>query len=104
MVAILSMSSSSFSKDCKEVISAMKALGMSGDVSCNTSLVDGGVEQGCRVVLASSNETKDVASLWLRIRQIHNVTCAHAKIEKDAVSGCILDIIRPSLCPGKQQC
>lgn len=97
MVAVLSFSSADFSPRCEEVVEAMRRAGLSGDVTPNRTLVDGGEEQGCRVVLAG--EKKEVEALWKGVREKCNLTCGHAKIEKTE-SGCILDVLRPSLCPG----
>lgn len=79
----------------------MLVLGIRGDVTPNQTVTDSGLEQGCRAVLASRDEKRDTAQLWQRIRARHNVACAHAKIERDVESGCVLDVLRPSQCPGE---
>lgn len=100
MVATLSLSASDFSSDCREVVMHMRLLGLMGDVTPNTTIIDGEIERGCRATLVSKYELKDVKTLWTKLESIYNLTCAHVKIESDTKSGCVLDVIRPSCCPG----
>lgn len=100
MVATLSLSASDFSSDCREVVMYMRLLGFTGDVTTNTTIIDGGIERGCRAILASKNELEDVKTLWTKLKSSYDLTCAHVKIETDTKSGCVLDVIRPSSCPG----
>lgn len=100
MVATLSVSSHDFTPTCAEVTSLMKTLGINGDVTANTTVLDGLVEVGCRVRIASSSPKRDAATLWQRMRDRHALTCAHLSVGGDIQSGCVLDVLRPSLCPG----
>jgi hypothetical protein len=103
VVAVLSLSGPRLSADCREVVQSMRDLGISGDVTCNTTLLDGAVERGCRAVVAGDRPLGSVKLLWEAVRAPHGLTCAHVKVESDAVSGCVLDVLRPSACPGKQR-
>ena len=55
MVAVLSISGSNIMNDCSEVILLMKTLGINGDVTSNKTILDGNLENGCRIYVASKN-------------------------------------------------
>lgn len=99
MVAILSLSGPTLAS-CESVVEAMRAMGISGDVTSNVSVVDGAPEPGCRVLVASRHAREQSRRLWTAMRAHHDLTCAHVSLEGDRTSGCVLDVFRPSLCPG----
>ena len=101
MPAHLSVSGPGLSRGCTEVVRAMRDLGVCGDVTPNISVVDGNYERGCRVVVASQPHARHAQDLWETLRTRHALTCAHVRIGDDPTSGCVLDVFRPSACPGK---
>ena len=78
----------------------MKTSGICGDVTENVTIVDNNVELGCRIVLASENAKIHVERIWNHVSKESNLTCAHVT-EGEVTSGCVLDFISPSKCPGK---
>ena len=98
MVVTLSLSGAKMN-GCEEVISKMLALGISGDATLNTTVLDGVLEQGCRVRVASQPQKEHAKRLWEAIRTRCELTCGHVSID-DATNGCALDVFRPSACPG----
>lgn len=103
MVATLSVSGPQLHVDCSNVMRAMKSLGIAGDVTPNRTLVDGDEEPGCRVVIASRPSKEHAARLWERLRTECELTCAHLSVRDDVSEGCVLDVLRPSRCPGRVQ-
>ena len=75
--------------------------GICGDVTNNVTVVDDVIETGCRVVVASAPAKVYVEKIWNHISRESNLTCAHVT-EGEISSGCVLDFIRTSKCPGKQ--
>ena len=100
MVATLSISGS-LERDCSNVVDAMRSLGIAGDVTPNQTILDGGVENGCRIVVASRPYREKAERLWDKLRQECKLTCAHVSVREDAEEGCVMDVFRPSLCPGR---
>jgi hypothetical protein len=98
MVGVLSISGN-ISTDCDEVIYLMKKLGINGDVTCNKTILDGNVENGCRIRIASSY-MEHTKLLWKTIQENLGLTCAHVNIS-ESKDGCVFDVFRESLCPGK---
>lgn len=97
----LSVSGDMLERDCGNVLEALCRLGINGDVTPNRTILDGMVEHGCRVVLASRKK-EDVKRLWTDLRKRCALTCAHVRLqESDVMEGCVLDAIAPSKCPGK---
>lgn len=103
MVGTLSVSGQKIAEDCSNVISAMSALGIAGDVTPNLTLVDGSRERGCRVVIATRPSKEHAGRLWERLRTECELTCAHLSVRDDVSEGCVLDVLRPSRCPGRAQ-
>ena len=102
MVAILSLSGSQLSSNCKEVLLHMKLLGISGDVTCNATLLDDRIENGCRVVVASNPAEANAKRLWDALYERFSLSCAHVVVQEDVKSGCVWDVFRSSRCPGKK--
>ena len=106
MVATLSVSGRGLSKDCLGVVSVMRQLRIAGDVTPNTSLVEGGAgegEAGCRVVLSSRPSKVHALRLWQRLADDFELTCAHVSLRDDDVvaEGCVHDVLRDSSCPAR---
>ena len=85
--------------DCKDVVETMKKLGIMGDVTPNVTVVDGGIENGCRINIASRPHMDNLKTLWVNLQEQFTLGCAHVKIG-ELQSGCILDFMRKSECPG----
>ena len=99
MPVTLSLSGTRLASHCDEVVSTMLALGINGDVTRNVSVVDGAVENGCRVLVASKDAKGDAKRLWDAVSTRARLQCAHVSGE-ERFSGCVLDVYRPSLCSG----
>ena len=99
MVAILSVSGQ-IDSSCTNIIKSMTKLNLCGDVTPNKSIYNQVVENGCRVILVSKTEKKDVEKLWNHIKDTHNFTCAHVEF-KNYTSGCVFDVFSPSKCPSQ---
>jgi hypothetical protein len=85
---------------CEEVANMMSQLGVNGDVSANTTSIDGFLEPGCRIMVASKDSRADVYRLWTAVQTRFDLTCAHTAITHHE-NGCIFDVFRKSTCPGK---
>lgn len=103
MVTTLSISSTYFSDDCNEIIAQMKRLGFIGDVSCNKTIIDNKVENGCRVMVTGEQSKHHAKLLWFQLKSIYNLSCAHVKVEHKNESGCVFDVFRESDCPGNRK-
>ena len=100
MSTIFSLSSSHFSPNCNEVVKLLRAMGASGDVTVNRTVLSGGQEEvGCRVVLSDYSEDH-ARAFWARARALPGVQCAHAALGQRARSGCVFDVLAPTRCPG----
>jgi hypothetical protein len=100
MVAHLAISSPLVASDCSDVIRMMKKLGISGDVTPNVTILDGDLENGCKIVVASAPHREKARILWDALRTPLGLTCAHVRVES-RVEGCVLDVFRPSACTGQ---
>lgn len=102
MVGILSISGPHVSPECAEVVLAMRRCGINGDVTRNTTVLDGKVENGCRVLVASEPVRENTWKLWQTLQRRCDLCCAHVELNGGNLqSGCVFDVYRPSACPGK---
>ncbi len=99
MVGILSISGN-LSSNCDEVILLMKTLCINGDVTPNKTIIDGNIENGCRIYVSSKDIYKNTKLLWKNISNNYGLTCAHVKFSEHQ-DGCVFDVFRKSQCPGK---
>jgi len=99
MRAVLSVSGPSLSSDCREVVSAMRRLGIHGDVSSNVTVIDGDVEPGCRATIVTKPVKQSSKKLWQTLLADMAFTCAHVEIISHE-DGCVFDVFRKSACPG----
>lgn len=98
MSAVVSLSSSEFSSDCKEVMTLMRRLHIAGDVTHNRTLTETNQEErGCRIVLSDFSR-QNAERFWRHARRLPGVRCAHVTLEHHE-RGCSYDIFAPSLCP-----
>ncbi len=97
MVGILSISGDKISENCCEVILLMKSLGINGDITPNKTILDGNIENGCRIYIASKSK-ENTRVLWNSIANSMGVSCAHVKFSEHQ-DGCVFDVFRESLCP-----
>ena len=99
MPLVLSVSGTSIDADCRNVVDVMKRIGVSGDVTTNTSVHKKVAEPGCRIlVLGDSASCKQ---LWLALAKDLNLACAHVSDTVRQTSGCVHDVFAPSACPDK---
>ena len=82
--------------DCVKMAKFLGAQGFYTSVAVNTS-AEPDIEYGCRLT-QSMTEKKEVESLWTTLKDEYDLECAHIRIG-DQFDGCILDFLRPSLCP-----
>ena len=99
MVVTLSVSGRGLRSDCGDVVEMMRQSGICGDVTCNATVLDGAIEPGCRINVVTRGGAE---RLWGLLQRSANLTCAHVRTTSDDPSGCVLDVFRPSLCPGKK--
>ena len=85
-------------KNCDEIAHIMKDMYMNGNVSNNTTVIDGDIETGCTVLLCSRPVKENAHKLWKRLNVVYNLTCAHVEIEHSE-RGCVYDVYRESNCP-----
>lgn len=100
MVAILSVSGGMLDSQCQNVVMAMKVLNIVGDVTPNVSVYNQFIENGCRILIAGKTAEEDTKKLWYHIRDVQQLSCAHAEFSKYE-SGCVFDVFAPSKCPSK---
>ena len=99
MVATVSLSGATLGDKCEAVITAMRTLGICGDVTANVSVDPGGnLEPGCRVLIASKPNDRHVRRLWEHLRERTLLNCAHVRVE-ECKSGCYYDVYGASRCP-----
>ena len=101
VTAVLSVSGPSL-KNCETVVSALRDVGVVGDVTHNKS-VDalGRIEDGCRILIANDTvKMEKTRALWSMLQSKHSLTCAHVS-QSVASSGCVMDVFAPSRCPDK---
>ena len=85
---------------CAEVVRMMASMGLTGDVTENTSVLPGGrLETGCRVQLSKdSTACKGGQAVFDALRKAGKVCCAHVE-ERHHAAGCVFDVWRESACP-----
>ena len=85
---------------CAEVIQLMLKMGLTGDVTQNTSVLPGGeLETGCRVQLTKdSTAANGGQAIFSELKSRGKVKCAHVE-ERHHASGCVFDVWRESACP-----
>jgi len=84
--------------DCVKMAKFLGAQGFYTSVAVNTS-AEPDIEYGCRLT-QSMTEKKEMESLWTILKDEYDLECAHVRIG-DQFDGCILDFLRPTLCPNK---
>lgn len=100
--SILSVSGTEL--DCDDVVRYMARMGITGDVTANTSVLPGGaVEKGCRVQLSKgATEGGGAQRIFARLRAEGKVECGHVVVRQHA-EGCVFDVWRETACPSAQQ-
>ena len=87
--------------DCADVCRALARAGVASSVTANTSIQCRGqecwLESGCRIV-QSFKKKEDLVRTWQALRMSFDLGCAHLWVP-GVHSGCVLDFIRPSVCP-----
>ena len=101
MKAILSISGDRVTENCENIVGLMFQLGINGDVTRNTTVLDGRIEKGCRVHIVSEPVKKNSRILWEAAQQKLGLRCAHLEM-RHCESGCTYDLFRMSSCPGKE--
>lgn len=97
----MSVSGKGIDEKCEMVISAMRELGICGDVTPNVSVDSSGyAEKGCRILIASKPHERYVRLLWENLRDAAGLKCAHVQM-KENTSGCYFDVYGETRCPDK---
>ena len=86
--------------DCSRVAALLKRLNVNGDVTRNQTILDGTEEPGCRIRLFGGKEKARL--VWETLRKEADLTCGHIDVATHE-SGCVLDVLRPSTCPGQMK-
>ena len=101
MSSILSISGNSLSENCEDVVSILKKFNINGFSVPNKTVVDGQVENGCQIHIFKKPFKKNTKIIWDECKEKLKLTCAHVRIMDADENGCILDVLRESVCPGK---
>lgn len=101
MSSILSISGNLLSENCEDVVSILKKFNINGFSVPNKTIIDGQVENGCQIHIFQKPLKKNTKSVWEECKEKFKLTCAHVRIMDADESGCILDVLRESVCPGK---
>ena len=96
-MAIISVSSPQITK-CDEIIHLMRQLNIDGKISKNKTVINGNVENGCRIHVTSEPVKPNIYRLWESMKVKFELSCAHVEIKYNE-SGCIFDIFRETSCP-----
>ena len=99
----LQLSISKKNLDCNQIISELSSMGIMASVTKNKSVVCNSqkkcqIENGCRILFNQISKN-DLNHVWRIIRSNHQLSCAHI-YAPPLFSGCILDFLKPSVCPG----
>lgn len=94
----MTLSVSKKSLSCEAVARFLQSQNIHVLVRANTSTMPGGVESGCQI-MKSVDHGGEVKKLWQLVSREFGFGCGHVKID-GRFSGCVLDFIRPSACPG----
>ena len=85
------------------MVDALKKCGVNGDVTPNTTVLDGRVEAGCRVLVVSEPVRENTWRVWEAVRARCVLRCAHVELRGATSAGCVFDVYRPSVCPGPEE-
>ena len=84
--------------NCSELAECLKQSNIISLVTSNISTLPH-KEYGCQIT-QSINSKKDINNLWTTLKNRYGFECAHLNIH-GYYSGCVLDYLAPSKCPGK---
>ena len=98
MIGTLYISSKKISKNCEEIIGLMHSLGINGHVTKNMTILDGSIEVGCQVIVASQPVRDNLCELWSAAQKKLDLTCSLVEFTHHE-SGCVFDVFRNSNCP-----
>lgn len=82
--------------DCKEMAAFLSKCNIITSVSENISPTPK-LENGCRLTQSISSKD-DLEKLWILLKNRYDFKCGHLKIDGH-YDGCILNYLRPSICP-----
>jgi hypothetical protein len=88
---------------CTDIVHSMRQLGIMTSVTENQSVICNRdkcwLETGCRLVFGGISKQDLQTRIWDSLRDQYGLTCAHLNVQ-GVYSGCILDYLRESRCPG----
>ena len=100
--SILTISSPTLS--CSDVKNALKQLGISGNITRNSTIIcrkgtcyD---EIGCSINLCGLHRDHIEHDVWPILKKKFDLSCAHIKVE-GMFSGCVYNLFGKSRCPGE---
>ena len=97
----INVSHKSFDRSCDTVVAALARSGVAtAFVVPGVALDLGKTENACAITLSRDiySESTRLAALWDKLSARLDLTCAFLRID-GVYAGCILNYIRPSLCP-----
>ena len=85
--------------NCEDIVNALYKSGIDANVLKNKSVVDGKKEYGCQVIFTNNkkSEVDTITQSWSLLQQTFQFGCAY--VETNTFNGCVLDYLRPSICP-----
>ena len=99
--SILTISSPSLS--CTEVKDALKKIGISSNITENSTIIckNGKCydEIGCSINLCGLHRDHIEQDVWPLLKNKFNLSCAHIKLD-GIFSGCVYNLFGKSRCPG----
>ena len=91
--------------NCDDILKQLLTINLDSNVIPGKSLVDNNFENSCQITFSKQlGELRYKPVLkyaWNKLQYENKLTCGHLKIE-GKFSGCILDYLTPSLCPGNR--
>ena len=89
--------------DCTDIVHSMRQLGIMTSVTKNQSVICNQnkcwLETGCQLIFGGISKQDLQTRVWNTLRDHYGLTCAHLNVQ-GIYSGCILDYLRESSCPG----
>lgn len=102
--SVISISSTNIN-DCKDVANTLAKCGIMCSVTSNYTVrrdaKSFSLENGCNIILTGLKSDKIEEFVWKPLQKEYDLGCAYMNIH-GMYKGCILNFIRPSSCPGKQ--
>lgn len=83
--------------DCVELAINLSKIGINCDISRNITVLDGSVENGCRVTTTATKD-ETISKIWKTAQSCGDIKCGHVSVAGGFV-GCVNDYPWNSRCP-----